>query len=59
MKKKAKAEGKVKVTLWLTQTQLEELSKLRADTGIPVAEAIRRAINSYLELVRKQKGGRP
>jgi hypothetical protein len=59
MKKKAKAEGKVKVTLWLEKAQLEELSKLRADIGVPVAEAVRRAVNSYLELAHKQKGGRP
>lgn len=56
-----------KTTIWLDETQTQQLEKLSDSTGAPKSELIRRAINKYLaersaelgtNAKRARKGGR-
>lgn len=46
-------ETKKRTSLFLSEHQLKELARLSEETGAPVAELVRRAIDLYLE---RQKG---
>lgn len=43
---------KKKITTWLDQNQLAWLRKVSKETGAPVAELIRRAIDAYMKKAR-------
>ena len=43
-----------KINSYFTEKQLEDLRKLSAETGLTVAELLRRAVDFYLE---SQSGG--
>jgi predicted DNA-binding protein len=43
-----------RTALFLKEKQLEKLQKLSTITGAPVAELIRRAIDHYLEMRKKE-----
>ena len=43
----------IRTNIHLTEKQLEALRKLSEDTGLTVAEHIRRTIDEYLERKRK------
>lgn len=40
---------KTRLNIWLTPDQKKKLEKLHADTGAPMSELIRRAIELYLK----------
>lgn len=44
----------IRVNYHLTSSQIEALHKLSKDTGLAVAELIRRAIDKYLEKQQKE-----
>jgi predicted DNA-binding protein len=44
-----------RTSLFLTDSQLTRLSAMSAKTGAPVAELVRRAIDSYLKLKLQSK----
>ena len=44
---------RIRTSLFLDQSQLTRLSAMSAKTGAPVAEIIRRAIDSYLKRAQK------
>jgi predicted DNA-binding protein len=46
-----------RTNIYLTDTQVERLRRLQKETGAPVAELVRRAVDEYLEK-RKPKNGR-
>lgn len=46
------ARRKVSTTIYLTMEQDESLRQLSDDTGVPVAEYVRRGINIILERCR-------
>jgi len=43
-----------RTALFLREEQLEKLQKLSDKTGAPIAELVRRAIDSYLVLRKKE-----
>jgi len=43
-----------RTALFLKEEQLEKLQKLSDKTGAPIAELVRRAIDSYLVLRKKE-----
>ena len=45
---------KIRTNVYLTAEQKEALEKLSARTGAPVAELVRRAIDSYLTMRKKE-----
>ena len=40
--------GKAKIDVWLEKRQKNSLRKLSKDTGAPLSEIVRRAIEAYL-----------
>lgn len=54
MKRKSKADTKIRTALFLREEQLKKLQKLSENTGAPVAELVRRAIDAYLKLRAKE-----
>jgi hypothetical protein len=48
-------ETMIRTAIHLTEKQVEDLKQESNDTGLPVAEIIRRAIDEYLEKRKKQK----
>ena len=46
--------GKTRMNVYLNGAQKKMLEKLSANTGAPVAELIRRAIDAYLVLRKKE-----
>lgn len=59
MAKKAKGQSKVRFHVPLEPYQREALERIQAETGAPIAETIRRAIDRELEARgMKPKGGR-
>jgi predicted DNA-binding protein len=46
--------GKIRMNIYLTNTQKKALEQLSANTGAPVAELVRRAIDSYLTARKKE-----
>ncbi len=47
--------AKVRFQMFLEATQKEALEKLQQDSGMPVAELVRRAINNFLSEYRRKK----
>jgi predicted DNA-binding protein len=45
---------KVRTNIYLTERQKKSLETLSTNTGAPVAELIRRAIDAYLESRKKE-----
>jgi predicted DNA-binding protein len=45
---------KIRTNVYLSAQQKKALEKLSARTGAPVAELVRRAVDSYLKLRRKE-----
>jgi predicted DNA-binding protein len=45
--------GKIRMNIYLTNAQKKELEQLSANTGAPVAELVRRAIDNYLTMRKK------
>jgi hypothetical protein len=41
-----------RTNVFLTQAQLKKLADLKAKTGVPVSEQIRRAIDAYLKIAK-------
>jgi predicted DNA-binding protein len=46
--------GKIRMNIYLTNAQKKDLEQLSANTGAPVAELVRRAIDSYLMSRKKE-----
>jgi hypothetical protein len=55
----AGGDGMVRVSLFLRPEQLTRLRAVQDETGAPVAEQIRRAIDAALGSKPVRKGGRP
>lgn len=55
---KAADHGMVRVSIFLRGDQLARLRAVQSDTGAPVAEQIRRAIDAALGTKPARKGGR-
>ncbi len=55
---KATGNGMVRVSIFLRDDQLARLRAVQDDTGAPVAEQIRRAIDAALGTKPARKGGR-
>ena len=47
----------VRVQIHLTEWQLGEARRISANTGLPVAELVRRALDKYLVNVKMDAGG--
>jgi predicted DNA-binding protein len=48
--------SKIRTNIYLTRTELKRLKTLSMETGAPVAELVRRAVDEYLKnSVRKKK----
>jgi len=47
--------SKVRFQMFIEETQKEALEKLQQDSGMPVAELVRRAINNFLSGYRRKK----
>ena len=47
-----------RVAMFLRKSQLEQLRKLSAATGAPVAELVRRAIDQYVKQQPQKRGGK-
>ena len=47
--------SKVRFQMFIEETQKEALEKLQQDSGMPVAELVRRAINNFLSEYRRKK----
>jgi len=54
MKRTAKADAMTRTALFLKDEQVKKLQKLSENTGAPVAELIRRAIDAYLKQRAKE-----
>ena len=46
--------GKIRMNIYLTAKQKASMEKLSERTGAPVAELVRRAIDSYLQMRKKE-----
>ncbi|MFZ6016142.1 MAG: hypothetical protein ACOYU0_00725 [Nitrospirota bacterium] len=47
--------AKVRFQMFLEEAQKDTLEKLQQDSGMPVAELVRRAINNFLSEYRRKK----
>jgi len=47
--------GKVRMNIYLTKIQKKALEQLSVNTGAPVAELVRRSIDSYLTNRKNEK----
>jgi len=45
---------KIRTNIFLTKTESKKLKALSTKTGAPVAELVRRAIDEYLERLKKK-----
>lgn len=50
-----KTADREKYALWLDNGALKKLREYQLEVGVPVSESIRRAINAYLEGLKKRK----
>lgn len=48
-----------RISLFLTEKQIERLKRLSEESGLPVAELIRRAVDEYLDKVSQKRDDRP
>lgn len=46
--------GKIRMNIYLNKAQKKTLEQLSANTGAPVAELVRRAVDSYLTTRKKE-----
>jgi hypothetical protein len=46
--------GKIRMNIYLTGKQKASMEKLSAKTGAPVAERVRRAVDNYLTMRKKE-----
>jgi predicted DNA-binding protein len=46
--------GKIRMNIYLNEQQKKSLEKLSARTGAPIAELVRRAVDSYLAMRKKE-----
>ena len=46
--------GKIRMNIYLTNAQKKAIEQLSANTGAPVAELVRRSIDSYLTKRKKE-----
>ena len=46
--------GKIRMNIYLTDKQKASMEKLSAKTGAPVAELVRRAVDCYLAMRKKE-----
>jgi predicted DNA-binding protein len=46
--------GKTRMNIYLNDAQRKSLERLSAQTGAPVAELVRRAVDNYLALRKKE-----
>ena len=47
--------SKIRTNIYLTKTELKKLRALSSETGAPVAELVRRAVDEYLEKCARKK----
>jgi predicted DNA-binding protein len=46
--------SKIRMNIYLTNAQKKTLEQLSANTGAPVAELVRRAVDNYLTMRKKE-----
>ena len=46
--------GKIRMNIYLTKAQKKALEQLSANTGAPVAELVRRAVDTYVRMRKKE-----
>jgi predicted DNA-binding protein len=46
--------GKIRMNIYLTNVQKKALDQLSANTGAPVAELVRRAVDTYVTMRKKE-----